>query len=277
MNIRKFWITNGNEQTIQFADSISKIFINNPTGLGLSNTLTTNQYTDRLELTNKEQTFQQIGGEYLFYDVSNKDKYEQYNNFITFLTHKPLIFYYQIPTEPTKTYSCEVEVLSIDKTEVKTDGALRCNFSLQQLTRWQGDEIILTTSEEPIRLEINNPGHMPVGFEITITGNNLSNVCFSLRQDDVYYGDARLNDVSNSVYFSKVYVNSNDGLQNLIIENNGAVIPNPLAYQDITYSNGVAYVTFLKLARGTSVLSATYDSGELNEIEVKFTPIYRSV
>ena len=276
MNIRKFWLINGKNQTIQFADSISKIFINNPTGLGISNTLTTNQYTDRLDLKNKEQSFHQVGGEYLFYDVSNKDKYQQYNDFITFLTYKPLMFYYQIPTEPAETYSCEVEVLSIEKTEVKTDGALRCNFSLQSLTRWQGDEIVYTTSELPISMEIENPSHMPVGFEITITGNNMKNVIFQLTQDNNLYGVARFNDQIN-YYFDKVYVNSNDGLQDVVLENDGAVIANPLAYQDFSYSRDAIYVTFLKLARGTSTLSVFVDDGTINSVDVKFIPIYRSV
>ena len=271
MDIRKFWITNGNEQTIQFADSISKIFINNPTGLGVSNTLETYQYADRIKITSKEQNFQQIGGEFLFYDVANKDKYEQYNNFITFLTHKPLMFYYQIPTEPTKTYSCEVEVLSVEKTEVKTDGALRCNFSLQQLTRWLGDEVVISGTGNTYTIE--NAGHMPVGFQITIEGS-LLDPYFTLSQNNEMYGEAKFDYTSE---LSSVYVNSVDLEQNVILIRNGTVLANPLSYQDLSISNGSIYVTFIKLARGISTLNIGYESGNITSVDIKFTPEYRSV
>lgn len=289
MNIRKFWITNGNNQTIQFADSVSKIFLNNPTGLGVSNTLTTNQYADKLDLVNSDQNFHQIGGEYLFYDVENKDKYEQYNSFITFLTHKPLVFYYQIPTNPLKVYSIDVGVLSIDKTEVKTDGALRCNFSLQALSRWKGTDVIITERADTI--EITNDGHMPVGFEITLTNfnvlqNNAINPTFTLEQDGAIYGIAKFIDqydtsvsAVGSTSFKSVYVNTNDGDQEVVLKNQvNAILPNPLSYQDFSISNGDVYVTFMKLARGTSTLKV-YSSDHLTttDVTVKFNPLYRSV
>lgn len=65
MSYRKFWMTNGNGQVVQFTDSISKIFLNNPTGLGMSNTLTSNVYTNQLNVISSEQSFNSIGGEYL--------------------------------------------------------------------------------------------------------------------------------------------------------------------------------------------------------------------
>ena len=293
MKIRKFWMKNGNEQTIQFADSISKIFINNPTGLGVSNTLTTNQYTDKLDLINSEQNFHQIGGEYLFYDVENKDKYEQYNNFITFLTHKPLTLYYQIPTEPVKTYSIDVDVLSIDKTEVKTDGALRCNFSLQALSRWKGEEVVINL-QRATTFDVVNDGHMPVGFEINITNitttpsTGSSTVQMTFEQNGDVYGviSFRIKDGGGGAapvedWFRQVYVNSNDGEQNVVLrKQSNVIIPNPLSYQDLTVSNGILYMTFVKLARGTSTLKfeiSSYAQINVADVELKFTPIYRSV
>lgn len=275
MEIRKFWMKNGNDQTIQFADSISKIFINNPAGLGINNTLTTFQYTDRLDLKSTDQNFQQVNGEYLFYDYTNKDKYEQYNDFVTFLTYKPLVFYYQIPTDPVKTYYTEVEVVTLDKTEVKKDGVLRCNFTLQQLTRWSGDEVVVTGTSDTYTIEYQ--GHMPVGFELTINGSFMKDVVYTLEQNESIYGVGRINSIG-TYSFRKVYVNSNDGHQDIILENSGgSKLANPLSYQDITYSNGALYVTFLKLARGTSTLKVSCDVGSLSSVEIKYTPIYRSV
>ena len=268
---RKFWMKNGNNQTIQFADSVSKIFLNNPTGLGMSNTLTSNVYANQLNVITSDQSFNTIGGEYIFYDVSNADKYSQYNDFITFLTYKPLTLYYQIPTSTPETYSIDVDVLSIDKTEVKTDGMLRCSFQLQTLSRWKGEEITVTGFGDTFTL--TNDSHMPVGFEITIEGT-LENPYVTLSQDGVLYGEAKFDDTT---MFNKVYINSKDGEQNVILEQNDSVLVNPLSYQDLSISNGAIYVTFVKLARGESTLAIGMDSGSITSVEIKYQPIYRSV
>lgn len=272
MNIRKFWMTNGKGTTKQFADSISTIFLNNPTGLGMTNTLTSNVYQNQLNVILSEQNFGTIGGEMVFYDVANADKYSQYNDFVEFLTYKPLTLYYQIPTSPTETYSIDVDVLSLDKTEVKTNGTLRSTFSFQCLSRWKGSEITLTGSGSSYT--ITNGSHMPVGFEITIEGTDMENPYFTLTQDGDLYGEAKFDD---STGFNSVYVNSNDGKQSVELEQGGSIIANPLSYQDLSISNGAIYVTFTKLARGESTLAIGMDSGTLTSVKIKYTPIFRSV
>lgn len=271
MSFRKFWMTNGNGQTVQFTDSVSKIFLNNPTGLGITNTLTSNVYANQLNVISNDQNFNTIGGEYIFWDYLNRDKYAQYNDFVTFLTFKPLTLYYEIPTVPADTFSIDVDVLSIDKTEVKTDGMLRCSFQLQTLSRWKGTEVTVTGSGNTYTL--TNDGHIPVGFEITIEGS-LENPYITLSQDNELYGEAKFDD---STAFDSVYVNSKDGEQNVILEQGGSVLANPLSYQDLSISNGAIYVTFVKLARGQSTLEIGMDSGSISSVSIKYTPIYRSV
>ena len=271
MMYRKFWITNGNGQTIQFADSVSKIFLNNPTGLGVSNTLTSNVYVNQLSVVANEQSFNTIGGEYIFYDVSNADKYSLYNDFVTFLTYKPLTLYYQIPTSTPETYSIDVELLSIEKTEVKTDGMLRCSFQLQTLSRWKGEEVTITGTSDTYT--INNDSHMPVGYEITIEGT-LENPYVLLSQDGQLYGEAKFDDTTA---FNRIYINSKDAEQNVELQQGGSVLSNPLSYQDLSISNGAIYVTFLKFPRGESTLTIGMDSGSISSVEIKYQPIYRSV
>lgn len=274
MTYRKFWMTNGNGQTIQFADSVSKIFLNNPTGLGVSNTLTSNVYANQLNVISSDQSFNTIGGEYIFYDVSNADKYSLYNDFVTFLTYKPLTLYYQIPTSTPKTYSIDVEVLSIEKTEVKTDGMLRCSFQLQTLSRWRGAGVIESyrPSGTLFSTLLDNDSHMPVGVEITMTGTDMENPYITFSQNSEVYGEAKFDGT-----FSKVYVNSKDGIQTVELEQGGSVLANPLSYQDLSISNGTIYVTFIKLAKGSTRLQFGIDSGSFSNILVRYNPIYRSV
>lgn len=283
MKVRKFWITNGNNQTIQFTDGISKIFLNNPTGLGMSNSITTLNYNEKMNVISNVQEFSSVGGEMLFYDYANKDKYEAYNDFITFLSFKPLTFFYQIPSEPAKTYSIDVDIMSIDKTEVKKDDLLKCNFQLQTLSRWKGEKV--TVAGNGSQFEIINDGHMPVGFEITINNfesqyGYVSNPSFTLEQDGAVYGIAKFiyKYTGTPTTFSEVYINSNDGEQDIVLKNGITTLPNPLSYQDLSASNGRVYVTFMKLARGTSTLKIYSDDNvQVADVLVEFTPLYRSV
>ena len=102
----------------------------------------------------------------------------------------------------------------------------------------------------------------------------MSNPYITLTQDGEMYGEAKFID---STAFDKVSVNSNDGKQEVALEQGGSVLPNPLSYQDLSISNGSIYVTFIKLARGTSTLAIGMDSGSITNVTIKFTPIYRSV
>ena len=273
MAIREFWLKNSksSDNLYYFQNGTVKVFLNNPTGLGMSQSLTTTQYADVLTGVSS-QNFAQVGGEVLFWNDSNATKYDNYNKFVEFLTHTPLTLFYQIPTSPAQTYSMDVEVLSLDKTEVKTDGLLRCNFSLQGLSRWQGAEVTKTGTASSY--SITNNGHLPCGFTIEINGTSMKNPYITLTQDNEMYGEAKFDD---STGFSKVFVNSRDGEQEVILEQGGSVLPNPLSYQDLSISNGAIYVTFVKLARGTSTLAIGMDSGSITGVTIKHTPLYRSV
>lgn len=268
---RKFYLENSEGQTVTLTEEATRIFLNNPTGLGFSKSITTNQFADALSIVTEDQSFGSVGGEVLFYDSLNQNKYEKYNDFVSFLTHSPLKLFYTIPTATPKSYWCDVSVSSLDKTEVKTDGLMRCPITLQMLSRWKGAEV--TQSGTASTYTLTNDGHMPVGFEITIEGS-LENPYFTLEQDGEIYGEAKFDD---STAFDSVYVNSNDSEQNVILEQGGSVLANPLSYQDLSISNGSIYVTFVKLARGESTLTIGMDSGSISNVEIRYEPLYRSV
>lgn len=271
MSYRSFYITNGKSVTKQLAQESSKIFLHNPAGLGFSSELDVTQYQNVL-VSDPSLKFPTINGEIIFFDDSISSKYDKYNSFVSFLTELPLTLYYVIPTSPAQTYSIDIDVISFEKTEVKENGLLTCSFDFQGLSRWKGASVTLTGASSTYSL-VNN-GHMPVGFEITLVGTSMVNPYFTLEQNSEVYGEAKFLD---STGFSKVIVNSQDGEQNVELEQGGSVLADPLSYQDLSISNGAIYVTFVKVARGTSTLTIGMDSGSLTSATITFTPIYRSV
>ena len=266
--MRKFYITNGKNNVKYLTVPSSKIFMNDPKGLGYSQTLSTDQYGNKIN-AQADTNFGTIDGEIVFLNDTMSGKYDKYNSFVDFLSYKPLVLSYTIPTSPAQTFTIDVEVLSLDKTEIDSGNSLRCAVSFQCLSRWKGNSFFQmgTTS-----VSLANNGHFPVGFTITINGTNMENPYFTLEQNSELYGEGKFLGT-----FSKVTVNSEDGNQNVELQQNGSVLPNPLGYQDLSISNGSIYVTFVKLARGTSTWTVGVDSGTVTNYFVNYTPLYRSV
>ena len=280
--IRKFWITNGTKtggvlNEWHFTDQSFKCFLHNPSGLGFTKTLTTIRYGNRQNIVDMTDSFPSVQGELMFYDDDNSNRYEKYNDFVRFVSHSPLVFYYQLPYLDALNndiiYTLECDAVNLQKTETKTDGVLTCGITFTGLGFWQGTKV--SASGSGATYTLTNPGDFPVGFEITITGTSMENPYFTLEQDSEMYGEAKFYDGSN--LFNKVYVDSIDGEQNVELEQGGSVLPNPLSYQDLSISNGSIYVTFVKLARGQSTLTIGMDSGSITSVSISFTPIYRSV
>lgn len=267
---RTFQLENTKGETWDLTDQLTKSFLNNPNGLGFQQSINTIQYGNVLDVATSNTNFPSVSGEILFYDSTNKDKYDLYADFVTFCTFSPLVLNYTKPGN-NDVYYLNCEVSNLTKTEVKTDGILRCPITLQGLGMWQGSEVTQTGSSSTYTL--TNNGHFPVGFEIEIEGS-LENPYVTLEQDSELYGEAKFDD---STAFDKVYVDSKDGEQNVILEQGGSVLPNPLSYQDLSISNGSIFVTFVKLARGESTLTIGMDSGSVTSVSIKYTPQYRSV
>lgn len=273
---RKFWMINAKGERWNLTERDLKTFLNNPQGLGFAKTLSVSRYGNTQMLVDSTDNFPNPQGDILFYDSSNKTRYERYNDFVRFLSYFPVTLYYQIPatyySRIPDIYSLECEVLSLTKTESKPEHILTAQISMNGLSFYKGDEVIINGTGSTYTIE--NPSDFPVGFEITITGTSMENPYFTLEQDNSLYGEAKFND---TVGFDSVYVNSRDGEQNIELQQGGSVMPNPLMYQDLSISNGAIYVTFVALARGTSTLTIGMDSGSITSANIKFTPLYRSV
>lgn len=269
--IRKFTLTNSNNVSWTFTSKSVKSFLMNPQGLGYSSKLDVIRYGEKANVSNEVYDFPSVSGELVFYDTSNANRYKLYNDFARFCTYTPLTLSYVIPLASPETYTLKCYVTSLTKTESIPSGVLNVGITMQGLGFWNGAEIATTGTASSYSL--TNNGDFPVGLEITVTGS-LENPYVTFTQDGDLYGEAKFDD---STAFDEVYVDSKDGEQNVILEQSGSTLPNPLSYQDLSISNGSIYVTFVKLARGTSTLAIGMDSGSITSVSIKYTPQYRSV
>ena len=267
--VRQFELYNSNNDQWVLTDQTFRCFLNSPQGLGLSRSVTAIRYGNKQILDAIEEDFPAPSGEILFYDGLNEDRYIKYDQFVRFISHEPLKLAYTVPGVNTFTLDCVVTQL--DKTETGTNGILTCPITFQGLSLWKGTEQTVTGTTNTYNIE--NLGDFPCGFEITIEGN-LTNPYVLLSQDEELYGEAKFDDTTA---FNSLYLNSNDGEQNVILQQGGSVLPNPLSYQDLSISNGSIYVTFVKLARGISELEIGMESGSITSVEIKYQPIFRSI
>ena len=276
---RVFWAINSKGERWDFTEREFKSFMNNPQGLGFSKTISVNRYGNTQSLTDISDNFPQPNGEVLFYDSSNSTRYDKYNQFVKFLSYEPITLYYKIPvsfySRIPNTYSLECVVGTLTKTESKTDNMMNCSITYNALSFYKGEEVEIRGTG--LTYTINNDGDFPVGFEIEINATYnfyMKNPYIQLSQDGSLYGEAKFIDDTR---FNKVYINSKDGEQNVILQQSGSVLPNPMSYQDLSISNGSIYVTFVKLARGETTLTIGADSQNITDVTIKYTPIYRSV
>lgn len=280
---RVFWAINSKGERWDFTEREFKSFMNNPQGLGFSKTISVNRYGNVQNLTDITDNFPQPNGEVLFYDSSNSTRYDKYNQFVKFLSYEPITLYYKIPvsfySRIPNTYSLECVVGTLTKTESKTDNMMNCSITYNALSFYKGEEVEI--SGTGTSYTINNDSDFPIGFEIELTGSDMVNPYVSASQNGSVYGGARFvskrTDATANQPFDRVYLNTKDGEQNIVLEDGGSVLPNPLSYQDLSISNGSIYVTFIKLARGETTLTISIGSGTLSSVAIRYTPIYRSV
>lgn len=270
---RNFWLVNSKNETWQFTDKSVKSFFQSPQGLGYQSSLEVTQYGDVLRVDKEAFSFPKVQGDLQFYDTANASRYDMYNRYVKFCMDSPLKLCYRIDLDGTQqTFYLPCYCTLVTKTESSRNGLLTCPVSFYGLGFWEDEPISTELNNPSLNHNIVNPSDFPIGFYLKIEGTNIKNPYFTLSQDNELYGEARFDGT-----FSSVAVDSNDGNQNVVLEYNGSVLPNPLSYQDLSISNGAIYVTFIKLARGTSKLTLGYESGSISTLNINFVPKYRSV
>ena len=287
---RQFYIENGLGDKYYLTNKNFKHFLSDPQGLGFQKTV--NGYTlgNVTKVTSSSYNFMTISGELLFYS-ERENAYQEYFNFVNFISFEPLQLFY-LPPNTLTPYYCDIELTQADKSEYNKDGMLHVPLSMQMTSRWlSSEETVIELSKTLIgdgkhydlerpyyyagnslsEVSITNTGSEEIGMIIEIDGD-ITNPQWTFTQNSVVYGSCKINGT-----YDYVKVNSQDGEQNIYLENDGSIIANPTVYQDLSISGGV--LTFIKLKTGTSIFSFT--SGNIDDfngtIKIRFSNSYVSV
>jgi hypothetical protein len=287
---RKFYLKNGVGNTFALTDKNFNYFMESPQGLGFQKTV--NGYTlgNVTKVTSSSYNFMTISGELLFYS-ERENAYQEYFDFVNFISFEPLQLFY-LPPNTLTPYYCDIELTQADKSEYNKDGMLHVPLSMQMTSRWlSSEETVIELSktfvgdgkhydlERPYyyagnslsNVEITNTGSEDIGMIIEINGD-ITNPQWTFAQNSVVYGSCKINGT-----YDYVKVNSQDGEQSIYLENEGSIIANPTVYQDLSITGGV--LTFIKLKTGTSIFSFT--SGNIDDfngtIKIRFSNSYVSV
>lgn len=273
--VRKFWLENSLGEKFLFTDENSNIFLSDPEGLGFVKNVSTARLGDNERVIASYYNMPSPQGELIFYDRVEQG-YEDYDNFINFIMNEPLKFYYQ-PPNTLEPYYMDCQIMQLDKGEYDEDGAMRCPIiflgtsmwlnskeTLLKITNTQQDEGKFYDLERPYHyagqmlnnIVVNVVGNLPADFEFEIYGE-VVNPILTATQNGVAYGIIKLDGSFSSNDQSKpsVYVNSNDIDEEIMLRSGDSVLSNPTSYQDLSIADGVASLTFFKLAVGKSLLS----------------------
>lgn len=294
LSYRKFSLVNGNNITYDLSEYSHKVFANSPQGLGYSKTISYLRLGDENLIAYSMFNLEDIDFEILFYDDKLSSKYQKYQEFLIFLSYKPLYLLYNLPNS-FDWYRRKVESVSLCKTEVdKTDSMLHCPFKLNTLTFWEDNKVNSLTVkrnlegdgkiypiEYPIkygalatdRVELTAKGMLSSPLEITINGNVTNPQIILYNKNNEVYGRCKLNGT-----FDKVYINSEDANEKLELTRGGLLLDNPLGYQDLTIgSPNEIYITFLKLQTGNSYLRFILDDDFTGDVQINWRNRYVSV
>lgn len=268
---RKFKLVNALNDTFELTEQNFKVFGNNPRGLGFSKTLSGLRMGDEELVYYSMVNLDEINLELLFFDDALSDKYQKYFDFINFLSFKPITLYYQRPNS-FDWFRRRIESVSLAKTEVNYDDRmLHCEYLMKPLTFWESDEahIIEVSSgmEEgkiyPITYPIVYGADNTSGIHMVSQGLLESPLMISI-EGASNNPEYILYDENNNIYgrgkfigdYGFVEVNSRESEEEIKLIQNGLLIDNPMAYQDLTVgSPNEIYVTFLKLKVGRSKIS----------------------
>ena len=290
---RKFRLENGKGTIYNLTDQNFKVYGNKPQGLGYTRTMSTLRLGDSELQLYQMFNLDDISFEMLFYDDKLSDKYQKYEEFIRFLSYKPLYIQYQRPNS-FDWYRRRVESMSLSKSEVEyKDRMLHCPFTLHCMTFWEDNEI----NEKIVDNATTDGKIYPITYPFKYSGASLSNIKMISKgmletpieiiiDGTVTDPQYILYDDNENIYgrgkfigtFDKVYVNSEDTQEEVGLTYNDLLLPNPLSYQDLTIgSPNEIFITFLKLKAGTNYLRFIVDNAFDGTVKVRWRNRYVSI
>lgn len=295
-DVRKFWLENQNGDIWHFTDEESNTFLTGPSGLGL----TVDYAGFRLgnaEVVNYQQyQLGNIQGTLMFYRESRAAIYEDYFNFINFMSNNSLLkLHYQTPNDFENSYYCYCFVSQIDKSEIDNDRLImQCPIIFKRQTFWRNDNKNIIVIENEIgedgkqypldrpyyyassklsNIRIVNRGNAEATLKITVYGETTNPTFKIYDTNNVQYGAMRMLGT-----FDEVMVDSDDLSENIVLKRNGAVLTAPYGYQDLTVgSPNQIYVTFIKIKSGVSYGVFTSDYSFSGSVRLEWSDEYVSV
>lgn len=291
MAYRKFWLENADGNLYHLTDPTKDWFLADPEGLGITINYTSVKLSNSEFINYKDYDLGSVEGELLFYGKTNAKKYDDYFNFLRFLSRTPIYLHYLTPNSATA-YRTLVQLTGMEKSQVETDGILHCPISFKRQTLWFSDQLNTITVGGSIEdgkmyelyrpysygaisyrnINILNNGMIDAPFTFLIEGS-VTDVTYSLSQYGEIFGRGKILGT-----YDRVYVDSDDLTERIELGLNGSNIPNAVNYQDLTVgSANEIFVTFLKLRAGMNNLNFALPDSFDGTIEVSWRNAYLSV
>lgn len=304
---RRFWFTNAKGETkLLSSEEITKVFLDSPSNLGYQNSVQAVRLGNGAKLLHTSRSFPNPTGELIFYADTITGVYNDYNNFIKFISVGGLQFHYSPATTSAIDYFIDCEIASVDKGQIDhSNGAMHCSINITGLSFWKDANLVNSINKNEVvnsgkyynlvrdyhyegsslnDIEIINNGTEEIGFIIEIdpqnpaspeTTNTVTNPTWALYHEDeiVSYGIAQMTGT-----FDKVIVSSLDGYQNITLIQNGATVPNPATYQKLDFNNqGIVTFPRLKVGKSHLVFSCSSLETYAGSVNIRFNHSYASV
>lgn len=287
--IRKFYIENalGNRYSLQDTNVLGR----NPSGLGAEVTFESVILGESKKVT---ETHYELIDKHLsiVFRGTIPEVYQAYQDFVRFLSRKPLRLIYVTPNT-FEEYWCDVVLTRLDKTEVNEANVLECDLELSPVDFWRnsrtnildvGDDDEGSGKKYPLKrpysygskslseVSISNNGFYNAPFIIEIDGTTTNPIITLYDSNNVRYGQARLVGT-----FDKIVINSDELNESIQLVQNGVELTDPYNYQDLTYLDDETALTFMKLKVGQSKMAFTLGLNFSGTIRITWNERYITI
>lgn len=280
--VREFYIENETGQRFSMMDIENGCFLSSPTGLGYGYTTEYAQIGNNFIKNIRKLTQGQIGGELIF------NKYSNYQDFINFVESAiSLKFVYRVPLKEGYTeYFKDVDLSTVDKSEIGKDGVLRAPVTFNVKSLWyEAKEVVYTidsitnelrwdfkwdamfTSYDSRNIIFNNTGHDEAPFKLELNGE-VVNPIITILEDDVEV--EKLDLTGLTIAEGETFIYNTKDTEQQIIKTDGTTTTNLFSFLNPNFIN------FFKLRKGASVIRLEADA-EITSGKLTIYVQYKSV
>ena len=280
--IREFYIENETGQRFSMMNIEKGCFLSSPNGLGYSYDIEYAQIGDNFIQNIRKLTQGQISGELIF------KTYEKYKEFVDFIESAVnLKFVYKIPLKKGEIeYFKDIDISSVEKSEIGTDGVLRvpvifnCKSlwyeakevvytidSIDNEVRWNFDWDSIFTAYDNRNIIFENKGHASAPFKLELNGE-VSSPVITILEDEVEVNKLSLNGLV--VHEGEVFVYNTKETEQEITKVTSTGKNNLFNFLNPNFVN------FFKLRKGASTIRLEAD-GEITSGKITIYVQYKAV